>query len=196
MSVGMVRTLEDLKCFGGTVEDWFTNTIDASRELTQRMKGALQISPFYRTSDYSYHHEQLATDRALLVGDAAGFIDPIFSSGVHVATKSAQMGARLVSTAHEQNRGLTLREQRDYSKDVHRYMDVYRQMVSMYYDNRAFEVLMYPYSGFGMVEAVNSVLAGNFHRMFNVWWRLKLFHFVCAIHRRVPIVPRLDYSDT
>ena len=195
MSVGMVRTLEDLKSFGGTVEDWFAKTIAASRELRQRMNGALQISPFYKTSDYSYHHEQLANDRALLVGDAAGFIDPIFSSGVHIATKSAQMAARLICAAHKQNRGLMLREQRDYSTDVHRYMDVYRQMVLMYYDNCAFEVLMYPYSRFGMVQAVNSVLAGNFHRRFNVWWRLKLFHLVCAIHRRIPIVPRLDYSD-
>jgi hypothetical protein len=67
-------------------------------------------------------------------------------------------------------------------------------MILMYYDNRSFEVLMHPRGRFGMVPAVNSILAGNFHRSFNMWWRVRLFHLVCAIHRRVPIVPRLDYS--
>ncbi|HUJ09682.1 MAG TPA: NAD(P)/FAD-dependent oxidoreductase [Verrucomicrobiae bacterium] len=196
MSVGMVRSLDDFKRFGGTVEEWFAKTIALSRELRQRMNEALQISPFYKASDYSYYHEQLATDRALLIGDAAGFIDPIFSSGVHIATKSAQLATRLICGAHAQGRALSIREQQDYSRHVHRYMDVYREMVEMYYDNRAFEVLMYPRGGLGMVPAVNSVLAGNFHRMFKVWWRVKLFHFVCAIHRRVPIVPRLDYSES
>ncbi len=194
MSVGMVRTLDDLKRFGGTVEEWFTKTVASSSELTRRMNGAEQQGPFYKTSDYSYHHEQLATDRALLVGDAAGFIDPIFSSGVHIATKSAQLAAQLIGRADEQQRGLTAGERRRYSRAVHRYMDVYREMVLMYYDNRSFEVLMHPRGRFGMVPAVNSILAGNFHRSFNMWWRVRLFHLVCAIHRRVPIVPRLDYS--
>ena len=194
MSVGMVRTLDDLKRFGGTVEEWFAKTVASSSELTRRMSGAEPLGPFYKTSDYSYHHEQLATDRAVLVGDAAGFIDPIFSSGVHIATKSAQLAAQLIRRADETRRGLTASEQRRYSRAVHRYMDVYREMILMYYDNRSFEVLMHPRGRFGMVPAVNSILAGNFHRTFNVWWRVRLFHLVCAIHRRVPIVPPLDYS--
>ena len=195
MSVGMVRTLDDLKRFGKTAEEWFAKTVESSRELTRRMKGAERVSEFYKTGDYSYHHDQMSTDRALMVGDAAGFIDPIFSSGVHIATKSGQMAAGLIQRADAEKRGLTTREQRRYSYNVHRYMEVYRQMISMYYDNRSFEVLMHPKGRFGIVPAVTSILAGNFHPSFNMWWRVKLFRIICAIHRRVPIVPRLEYSE-
>jgi flavin-dependent dehydrogenase len=195
MSVGMVRTLEDLKRSGGTAEEWFAKTVASSSELTRRMKGAEQIGQFYKTSDYSYHHEQMAIDRAIMVGDAAGFIDPIFSSGVHIVTKSGQIAAGLIQQAEAKKRGLTVAEQRRYSRDVHRYMEVYREMISMYYDNRSFEVLMHPEGRFGIVPAVTSILAGNFHPSFKMWWRVKLFRLVCAIHRRVTIVPRPDYSE-
>lgn len=195
MSVGMVRTVEALKQFGGTAEEWFTKTVAASQDLSRRMRAAERLGEFNKTGDYSYHHEQLATDRAILVGDAAGFIDPIFSSGVHIATKSGQISAGLILAADAQQRGLSVGERRRYSRQVHRYMEVYREMISMFYDNRSFEVLMHPESRFGIVPAMNSILAGNFHPSFDMWWRVKLFQLVCAIHRRVPIVPRLDYSE-
>jgi flavin-dependent dehydrogenase len=194
-SVGMVRTLEDLKQFGKSAEEWFAKTVESSRELTRRMKDAERVSEFYKTGDYSYHYEQMAVDHALMVGDAAGFIDPIFSSGVHIATKSGQIAASLIQRADAGKRGLTTREQRWYSHHVHRCMDVYRQMISMYYSNQSFEVLMHPHGPFGVVPAVTSILAGNFHPSFGMWWRVKLFRMICAIHCRVPIVPRLDYSD-
>jgi hypothetical protein len=74
-------------------------------------------------------------------------------------------------------------------------MEVCREMIMMHYDNRSFEVLTHPKGRFGMAPAVNSILAGNFHRAFSMWWRVKFFHLVCAIHRRARIVPRLDYSE-
>ena len=79
---------------------------------------------------------------------------------------------------------------------MHRFMNLYRDMILMYYDNRAFEVFMHPRNRFRMVQTVNSILAGNTRRSFNMWWRVKLFRLICAIHRRVPIVPRLDYNET
>lgn len=195
-SIGMVRMLADLKQFGGSVEDWFARTIAESSELSRRMNGAQQIGEFYKTSDYSYRYARLATDRAILIGDAGGFIDPIFSSGVHIATKSAQMATQMIRHADSRGRGLVMSQQRCYTHDVHRFMDIYRKMILMYYDNRAFEVFMNPQSRFRMVQTVNSLLAGNTRRSFDMWWRVKAFQLVCAIHRHVPIVPQLDYSET
>ena len=195
-SVGMVRMLEDLKQFGGSVEDWFAKTVAESSELSRRMNGAHQIGEFYKTSDYSYRYSRLATDRAILIGDAGGFIDPIFSSGVHIATKSAQRAAGLVLMADADRRALTAGEQRRYACEMHRIMDIYRKMILMYYDNRGFEVFMNPRSHLRMVQTVNSILAGNTRRSFDMWWRMKAFQLVCAIHRHVRIVPQLDYSET
>ena len=195
-SVGMVRMFDDLKQFGGSVEEWFAKTVAESSELTRRMKDAQQVGEFHKTSDYSYRYTELASDRAILVGDAGGFIDPIFSSGVHIATKSAKWATELILRADAQRRALTGSERRHYTREVHRFMDIYRDMILMYYDNRAFEVFMHPRNRFGVVQTVNSILAGNMHRSFSMWWRVKAFQLICAIHRRVPIVPRLDYTES
>jgi len=195
-SVGMVRMLDGLKKFGGSVEEWFAKTVAESSELSRRMKDAQQAGEFYKTSDYSYRYAQLATDRAILIGDAGGFLDPIFSSGVHIATKSGQWASELILRADKQKRSLTARERRNYTHEMHRFMNLYRDMILMYYDNRAFEVFMHPRNRFRMVQTVNSILAGNTRRSFDLWWRVKIFRLICAIHRRVPIVPRLDYTET
>ena len=192
-SVGMVRVLEDLKQFGGTSAEWFAHTVTASSELTRRMANAQRIGEFYTTSDYSYRYGALATDRALLVGDAGGFIDPIFSSGVYIATASAQLAAQAILAAGP--RGLSARAQRRYGRAVHRMMDVFLKMILMFYDQSTFEVFMHPRSRFGLVEAVNSILAGNARHSFAIAWRLRLFRLICAVHRRVPLVPRLNFSE-
>jgi flavin-dependent dehydrogenase len=194
-SVGMVRTLEDLKKSGRSPEEWFAQTVAGSTEISRRMKEAQRVGEFHKTSDYSYRYAELASDRSLLVGDAGGFIDPIFSSGVHIATKSGQVAAHLILRADGQRRRLTKAEQRQYTRQVHRYMDVYRDMILMYYDNRAFEVFMCPQNRFRLVDTVNSIVAGNMRHTFGMWWRVRLFHLILAIHRRVPIVPRLDYFE-
>ena len=105
------------------------------------------------------------------------------------------MAAESILKADAQHRALTTGEQRRYTRGLHRFMNIYRRMILMYYDNRAFEVFMNPQSHFRMVQAVNSMLAGNTHRSFDMWWRVKVFQLVCAIHRRIPIVPQLDYSE-
>ncbi|MEI9896194.1 MAG: hypothetical protein WDN28_20600 [Chthoniobacter sp.] len=61
--------------------------------MQRRMEGAERISDFYFAGDYTYRHLQNAGPRWLLIGDAAGFIDPIFSSGVMLAIKSGYRAA-------------------------------------------------------------------------------------------------------
>ena len=54
------------------------------------MAGATRIHDFKSEADYSYSMTQFSGDGYLLVGDAARFVDPIFSSGVSVAAYSAK----------------------------------------------------------------------------------------------------------
>ncbi|WP_431727229.1 tryptophan 7-halogenase [Verrucosispora sp. TAA-831] len=62
--------------------------------------------------DYSYLHDSFTRPGMLLVGDAACFIDPVFSSGVHLATFSALLAARSINTclAGELDEAGTLQE--------------------------------------------------------------------------------------
>jgi halogenation protein CepH len=49
--------------------------------------------------DYSYHHTKFWRPGMLLIGDAACFVDPVFSSGVHLATYSALLAARSINSS-------------------------------------------------------------------------------------------------
>jgi len=62
----------------------------AARELVD---GAEVLWPARAAADYSYRVQQTYGNRWLMVGDAGGFIDPLFSSGVHIAVKAAVSAA-------------------------------------------------------------------------------------------------------
>jgi FAD-dependent halogenase len=51
--------------------------------------------------DYSYHHSQFWRPGFVLVGDAACFVDPVFSSGVHLATHGALLAGRSINSVME-----------------------------------------------------------------------------------------------
>ncbi|MBY8854737.1 NAD(P)/FAD-dependent oxidoreductase, partial [Saccharothrix sp. MB29] len=63
-------------------------------------KKAKQVRPFKVEGDYSYAMTQICGDRFVLIGDAARFVDPIFSSGVSVALNSARIAAQDIIAAH------------------------------------------------------------------------------------------------
>ncbi|XAM00196.1 NAD(P)/FAD-dependent oxidoreductase [Phycisphaeraceae bacterium D3-23] len=62
------------------------------------MKEAEQYGETWVTGDYSYRSEHSATDGLVLTGDAFGFLDPVFSSGVFLALISGELAA---DTAHQ-----------------------------------------------------------------------------------------------
>jgi halogenation protein CepH len=66
---------------------------DASRITDDGMYGAIRVR-----KDWSYSNESYSAPGLLLIGDAACFIDPVFSSGVHLATYSGVLAARTVNT--------------------------------------------------------------------------------------------------
>src|SRR5205085_11209288 len=92
--------------------------------MTERMKKAIRVSPVYSAGDYSYRNKRLAGERWLLVGDAAGFIDPVFSSGVFLAMMSAEKAA---DTLDQVLRDESQRDRlfKEYARAVNRIMDIY-----------------------------------------------------------------------
>ena len=82
------------------------------RQLRQLMEGSRSVAPFRVTADYSYVRKEFASPRVLLAGDAACFLDPIFSSGVYLSTRSAQIAIEAIARAHAEERPLSRAEQR------------------------------------------------------------------------------------
>ena len=61
--------------------------------LVPRLAGAERTEPFRVAKEYSYRSRQVAGDGWVLVGDALGFLDPLYSSGILLALKSGALAA-------------------------------------------------------------------------------------------------------
>ncbi len=77
--------------------------IEATPSIAKRIENAERVSQVYVTSDFSYRARRVAGDGWVLCGDAFCFLDPIYSSGVFFALKSAELTADAVHEAVEAN---------------------------------------------------------------------------------------------
>jgi flavin-dependent dehydrogenase len=161
--------------------------------MVERMKNATLVSPIYSAGDFSYRNTRLAGDRWLLAGDAAGFIDPVFSSGVFLAIMSAEQAA---DTLEEVLRDESKRKRsfNKYSRTVNRIMDIYLTFVNSWYrrGKEFLEVFLSPSDTVQIAAAVNAVLAGNDGKSLAIKWRMWLFYFFVWVQRYFTIVPRLS----
>jgi len=161
--------------------------------MVERMKNAVRVSPVYSAGDFSYRNTRLAGERWLLAGDAAGFIDPVFSSGVFLAIMSAEKAA---DTLEEVLRDESKRRRlfNKYSRTVNRIMDIYLTFVNSWYRHgkEFLEIFLRPSDTVQIAAAVNAVLAGNDGKSLAIKWRMWLFYFFIWVQRHYPIVPRLS----
>jgi flavin-dependent dehydrogenase len=70
--------------------------VDRCPGLKQRLEGAKRSGPFRVQKEYSYRSKQVSGDGWVLIGDAFGFLDPLYSSGVLLALKSGSLAADAV----------------------------------------------------------------------------------------------------
>lgn len=88
-SVGVVTDKGDFQKSGKSDEEFFESLVTRNRNLAHVMRGAERIRPWFIEGDYTYKNETVSGPGWLLIGDALRFVDPIFSTGVDVATYSA-----------------------------------------------------------------------------------------------------------
>jgi flavin-dependent dehydrogenase len=161
--------------------------------VNERMKDAVRVSPVYSAGDYSYLNTRLSGHRWLLAGDAAGFIDPVFSSGVFLAIISAERAADTLDEVlrDESNRRRLFAK---YSRSVNRIMDIYLTFVTAWYQRSKefLEVFLNPTDRMQIAAAVNAVLAGNEGKSFAIKWRMWLFYFFVYAQKFFAFSPRLS----
>ena len=90
-SVGCVADHEYLLRGRGTAEDIYSEELGKCPGLMPRLEGATQLGDIRVAKEFSYMTSQSAGSGWVLVGDALGFIDPVYSSGVYFAL---EMGVR------------------------------------------------------------------------------------------------------
>jgi flavin-dependent dehydrogenase len=194
-SIGVVMDLADFKARKESPEQVLAWAIQDSEVMRERMTAAVRVTTVYSAGDYSYRNSRLTGDRWMLAGDAAGFIDPIFSTGVFLAIHSGEQCADAldaVLTDPARQSGLFRR----YERALHSLMDKYLRFVSAWYRPEFIEVFTTPTERLQLAPAVNSVLAGNIGSSFPIWWRMQVFYLVLFLQRFLPLCPRLEAKAT
>jgi len=96
-----------------------------------------RASGYFATKDYSYRSKEVAGDGWVLIGDAFGFLDPLYSSGVLLALKSGEMAADAI--AEGLTKGDTSAAQLGkWGPTFNRGIDRMRRLVCEYYDGFSF----------------------------------------------------------
>lgn len=103
VSIGVVGDIDRLVAQnkGKTPEQILEEEIKNCHGLDDRMEKAERVSPVHVLSDFSYRASRCAGEGWVLVGDAFGFLDPMYSSGVFLALKSGEMAADAIDEAFE-----------------------------------------------------------------------------------------------
>ncbi len=100
-SIGVVTQKHRFAAASTDREGFFWDFVSSRPDLCDALKQAKRVRPFKPEGDYSYAMRQICGDRFVMIGDAARFVDPIFSSGVSVALNSARLACQDIVAAHE-----------------------------------------------------------------------------------------------
>jgi len=191
-SIGIVLEAADFKKSGLSAEQFFERAIAEQPLVRNRIGGGRRVSQVYTAADFSYRSQKLTGDRWLLAGDAAGFIDPVFSSGVFLAVLAAEQAADVLHDVLDHPKRVR-RLFRHYERLVNRAMDVYLRFVESWYAGKEFvEVFLTPTQLFQIPPAVNAVLGGNVGNRFAIRWRMELFYLIVRLQRKWTLCPRLS----
>ena len=133
IGVGVVAPFDYLfkgrRNYGKTYEE----EIEFCPAAKQRVAGAERVAGYFATKDFSYRSKQLSGNGWVLVGDAFGFLDPLYSSGVLFALKSGEFAADAVVEGLGSG-DISAAQLGKWGPDFTRGMDRMRRLLCEYYD--------------------------------------------------------------
>ncbi len=192
-SVGLVMEADELARSKRTPEEVFYQWVEAAPVVKEHMTGASLLNRIQTTSDFSYYNRTLVGERLLRVGDAAGFMDPIFSAGVFLAMWSGKLAAEAVAEALQCG-GSNQRRFARYEKRVRRGLTFYWRVVENSYTTPFMELFLRPRNHMDLPAAVIAVLAGEVEGGWAMNWRVEYFFWLVKLQSRWPLVPRLSIT--
>jgi len=146
------------------------------------LERARRVSPARFDADYSYLATKMAGDRWVAVGDAAAFLDPVFSTGVMLAMQGGVEVAEAIDNGLRDG-DVTARIFARYERAVRGRYHHFRRFAVGFYEP-AFRKLWYSRPPFrGIFDAVVSVLAGNWRPSFATRALMEVFFGVVAVQR-------------
>ena len=155
---------------GASVEARYDEMLGQSPRMQELLAGASRVSGIHGVSDYSSTSEKLAGDGWVLVGDAAAFLDPVFSTGVFLALATGERAAKTIDRALARRGRVDGRDFAKYGRESGRMWARFRRFVYGFYDPVFFEAFCTPEPPERIRAAVVTTLAGGVERVSPAMW--------------------------
>jgi len=163
-------------------EDSLTHYLAGTAGLAPLLAGARRISQARFEADYSYLGTSIAGDRWIAVGDAAAFLDPIFSTGVLLAMQAGLEAAGAIDESVQRGESGRPRFERCERLVRQRYHH-FRRFAVGFYDPYFRDLWFRPGARLGIFGAILSVLAGNWRPSWATRQRMRFFFLLVALRR-------------
>jgi flavin-dependent dehydrogenase len=139
ISVGVVAAYDYLfqKRGGKSHEQIYFEEVDRCSEVKKRIASGRRVADFRAAKEYSYRSKEVAGDGWALVGDAFGFLDPLYSSGVLLALRSGEMAADAIAAGLAKG-DTSAAQLGQWGPEFMKGMDRMRRLVVEYYDGFSF----------------------------------------------------------
>ncbi len=130
-SVGIVVNAEELKKYGSTLEEQYDNYLAQEANILGFFKNVKRITPIQKYSNYQLKSDKIYGENWALVGDAAGFLDPVFSSGLYFSMHYAKELAEAIDPKNQ----MTFSQ---FEQNWHQEIEAWRGMIELWYNGRLF----------------------------------------------------------
>ena len=169
VSVGIVAPFDYLfKGREANHEKTYLEEVERCPAVKQRIAGAERVTGYFVTRDYSYRSTRVAGNGWVLVGDAFGFLDPLYSSGVLLALKSGELAAEAIADGLERG-DVSEAQLGRWGAGFNEGVDRMRRLVCEFYDGFSFGafVRQYPH----LRNRITDLLIGDLFttRVDTVW---------------------------
>ena len=160
VSVGVVGPIDSLlKSKKQGMQAIFDSQVKKCIPLKKRIQSAEQLFSAKATKDFSYRSSQAAGNGWVLVGDALGFLDPVYSSGILLAFQSGEMAADCIIDAW-QNKDFSAQRLSAFQDKFWQGMDAFRKLVYAFY-NKEFSFARFLKKYPQCKQGVTDILSGN-----------------------------------
>lgn len=149
-------------------KDIFNREIEQNAWIKQHLACGKQEGNHFITSEFSWRSRYCAADGLLLAGDAFGFLDPVFSSGVMLALKSGMLAADSIKAAYDAQDFSAVRFT-EYSRSMREGLENMRKLVYAFYDpNFSFRKLSdkYPEATGDITDCLSGDVNKDFSRLY------------------------------
>jgi flavin-dependent dehydrogenase len=184
VSVGIVMPTRRFKERPGTVEQLLEESVARTPEVRDLLGGSKRTMDVVTIGDYSYRAPRISGDGFCLVGDAACFLDPVFSTGVLLAMQSAELAASSVDRALRSKGRVDAADFRSFERVYRRAVRRFSRLVHGFYQPHVLETFYRPAPNPFIQRGVTTVLSGCvFDPNFKARLAMGAFYFFTAVTR-------------